>query len=52
MILFGVNVIVVDTLRDQDEIGEAEVNRQCNDRWHKTSPDSAWKQLVATRDQN
>ena len=37
-------MIVVETLRYQHEVGDAEVDGQSNDGRHETSPDGTWKE--------
>ena len=41
----GIDVVVVETLRDQHEIGNAEVDGDRNNGRDKICPDSAWMVL-------
>lgn len=42
----GVDVVVVETLGDEYQVGDAEVNGESNDGRDKVCPDCAWRVSV------
>ena len=47
-----VDVVVVETLGDQDEVCDAEVDGESDHSRHEVRPDSSWNRLIYARDQH